>query len=88
MDKTRTELLQERADKIFEEKKEKVFRIGVDWTMCSEIKIKAKSLEEAIEIANKDNSIPLPEGTYIDGSFIANRSISEYFEEEDYGDSK
>lgn len=57
---------------------EQEFPIAVDWAECGIIKIKAKTMEEAIAIVEKDNCALLPEGTYIDGSFTVNRQMTEY----------
>lgn len=58
--------------------KEQEFPIAVDWGECGVVKVKAKTIEEAIEIVERDDSIPLPEGEYIDGSFTVNRQMTEY----------
>lgn len=47
----------------------KTWIIPVSWEMCGEVKIQANSLDEAIEIAENDGSIELPEGDYIDASW-------------------
>ena len=58
------------------EKKE--FPIAVDWGMCGVVKIETETIEEAIEIIERDDSVPLPEGDYIDGSFTVNRQMTNY----------
>lgn len=47
----------------------KTWIIPVSWEMCGKVKIQANSLDEAIEIAENDGSIGLPEGDYIDASW-------------------
>ena len=46
----------------------KVYKIPVSWEMYGTLKIKAKSLQDAIDIANSDDQ-GLPDGDYIEGSF-------------------
>ena len=45
--------------------------IPVCWEMCGIVKIRAATLDDAMEIArDKDGVIPLPDnGTYVDGSW-------------------
>ena len=48
----------------------KIWKIPITWEMCGEVKIEANTLEEAMEIAKDDDSfIPLPYGSYVDGSW-------------------
>lgn len=47
----------------------KTWEIPVSWEMVGMAKIQAATLEEAIEIARTDDSIELPDGEYVDGSF-------------------
>lgn len=47
----------------------KTWIIPVSWEMCGKVEIQANSLDEAIEIAENDNSIGLPEGDYIEASW-------------------
>lgn len=48
----------------------KEFDLCVTWEMCGTVKIKAISLEEAMEIFHKtSDEIMLPEGEYVDSSF-------------------
>lgn len=47
----------------------KTWIIPVSWEMCGKVKIQANSLDEAIEIAENDSSIGLPEGDYVDASW-------------------
>lgn len=53
----------------------KVFKVAVEWAVFGTIEVEAESLEEAIKIANEDESIPLPEWEYIDGSFEVNEDM-------------
>ena len=47
-----------------------VWKIPITWEMCGEVKIEANTLEEAMEIAKDDDGfIPLPDGSYVDGSW-------------------
>lgn len=46
------------------------WRIPVTWEVCGMLKIEAKTLEEAMDIARDDDGeIPLPDGEYVDGSW-------------------
>lgn len=45
------------------------WEIPVTWEMCGKVKIRAYSLERAMEITETDDSIKLPKGNYVDGSF-------------------
>lgn len=47
----------------------KDWQIPVSWEMSGVVCIKADTLEEAIELVNNDDSIELPTGNYVDGSF-------------------
>lgn len=47
----------------------KKWQIPVTWEMCGVVSIEADTLEEAIDRANNDDSIPLPLGSYVDSSF-------------------
>ncbi len=53
----------------------KTFKIPVEWVLYGEVEIQAKSIEEAIEIAEEDNDIPLPDGEYRDGSWQVNEDM-------------
>jgi len=47
-----------------------VFKIPCSWEMYGVLRIEAKSLEEAIEKAKKEqDTCSLPDGDYIDASF-------------------
>jgi len=60
-----------------ERRKQKEFNIAVSWEECGIVKIKADSLEEALQIVEEDQSIRLPESSYVDGSFRADYEVSE-----------
>lgn len=47
----------------------KKWSIPVSWEVCGMVEIEANTLEEAIDIAKRDDSIELPYGEYVDGSF-------------------
>lgn len=47
----------------------KQWKIPVSWEMCGLVSITADTLEEAIDLAKDDDSIVLPTGDYVDGSF-------------------
>jgi hypothetical protein len=56
------------------------YKIPVYWTMFDTIDIEAESLKEAIETID---SIPLPIGLYVDGSFtIEMDTLNEIYPEE------
>jgi hypothetical protein len=56
------------------------YKIPVYWTMFDTIDIEAESLKEAMEIID---SVPLPEGDYVDGSFtIEMETLNEIYPEE------
>lgn len=61
----------------------KQWRIPVFWEMCGVITITADTLKEAIERAKNDDSVELPTGSYIDGSFALSlddpEEIREYY---------
>ena len=59
-------------------KEEQEFPIAVDWGECRVVKIKATTIEKAIEIVEKDCVVLLPEGEYIDDSFAVNRQMTNY----------
>ena len=58
------------------------FKVAVEWSMCGTIEVEAETLNEAICFAESDSDIPLPEGDYLEGSFLVNAEMSEYFAEE------
>lgn len=47
----------------------KIWEIPVSWEMVGMVKIQAPTLEKAIDLARHDDSIELPYGEYVDGSF-------------------
>ena len=47
----------------------KIYKVSVQWTMVAEVKVQANSLEEAMQKVNVV-SIGLPEGWYLDNSFV------------------
>ena len=47
----------------------KTWEIPVSWEMVGMVKIQASTLEKAIDLARHDDSIELPYGEYVDGSF-------------------
>ena len=61
---------------------EKEWKLPVTWEVCGFVKIKAKTLEEAIEIFNEtSDDIPLPEdSSYVDGSFALSSNDPEYIQ--------
>lgn len=51
-------------------KEMKEFNLSVTWEMCGIVKVKAYSLEEAMEIFNETSDyIKIPNGEYVDSSF-------------------
>ena len=52
--------------------------IPVTWEMFGVVYIEANTLEEAIEMANTDDSIGLPTGNYVDSSFTVSIDDPEY----------
>ena len=47
----------------------KIWNIPVSWEVVGMVEIQAPTLEKAIEITRTDDSIELPHGEYVDGSF-------------------
>ena len=47
----------------------KIWNIPVSWEVVGMVEIQAPTLEKAIEIVRTDDSIELPYGEYVDGSF-------------------
>ena len=55
----------------------KYYEIPCTWEVYGTVEIEADSLEEAIELAERDDS-PMPdESDYVDGSFQIDRDIAE-----------
>lgn len=58
----------------------KTFKIPVSWEEYGFVEIDANSIEEAIEIFDRQSDdIPLPEGNYVDGSW--SREASDFIKE-------
>ena len=47
----------------------KIFKIPVAWSVYGEIEVEAESIEQAIEKAKNDETIPLPDGYYLEDSW-------------------
>ena len=47
----------------------KTWKIPVSWEVCGVVEIQAPTLDQAIEIAKTDDTIKLPDGEYVCGSF-------------------
>lgn len=60
----------------------KLFKIPCSWEAYGHTEVRADSLEEAIEIAECDET-PLPPGSYIEGSFKIDHSAIELMKEEE-----
>ena len=55
----------------------KYYEIPCTWEVYGTIEIEADSLEEAIELAERDDS-PMPDDSdYVDGSFQVDRDVAE-----------
>ena len=60
----------------------KYYEIPCSWEVYGTMEVKANSLEEAIELAEKDD-YPMPDAPdYVDGSFQVDRDIAEEINEE------
>ncbi len=46
-----------------------IWKIPVTWEVCGSVLIPAKTLKEAMEIVKNDDTIPVPKGEYVDGSW-------------------
>lgn len=56
----------------------KTYKIPCTWEMYGVLDIRAKTMKEAIKIAENDQTTDLPdERTYVDGSFEVDREICE-----------
>lgn len=53
--------------------KTKKYRIPVSWQMYGYVTVEAENLENAIEQA-EDTNTPLPEGSYVEGSYEVDRA--------------
>ena len=61
----------------------KYYEIPCTWEVYGTIEIEADSLEEAIELAERDDS-PMPDDSdYVDGSFQVDRDIAEEINKDD-----
>ena len=60
----------------------KTYKVACTWEVCGELEINANSLEEAVNIAEEDDNLPLPEASYIDGSFRTDKEMSEHLNKE------
>lgn len=61
------------------------YKIPVEWTLIADIEVEASSLEEAIDKAQTDPEIGLPEdGEYLEGSWVVNtESVYALYPDED-----
>lgn len=58
-----------------------IYKIPVYWTMFDTMEVDAESLKEAIDLAI--DSLPLPNGDYVDGSFtVEMETLNEIYPEE------
>lgn len=56
------------------------YTIAVSWTMVAEVKVRAKSLNEAIKLVDEDDGTIVntsTDGNYLDDSFEVNREVTE-----------
>ena len=59
------------------------YEIPCTWEVYGTVEIEADSLEEAIELAERDDS-PMPDDSdYVDGSFQVDRDIAEEINKDD-----
>lgn len=57
----------------------KTWRIPVSWEVCGMVEIEADTLDEAIDIAENDETIPLPtDNDYVDGSWRVDETDTEF----------
>lgn len=65
----------------------KTYKIPVSWEVCATLNIEAKSLQEAIDIANNEE-LGLPECEYVDGSFTIDMGdgqiLADMYPDEDF----
>ena len=55
----------------------KYYEIPCSWEVYGTMEVEANSLEEAIELAERDDS-PMPDASdYVDGSFEVDRDVAE-----------
>lgn len=58
----------------------KTWKVPVTWEMYGVVEIEADTLEEAFELAY-DDSIPLPEGDYVEASWNVESEDADYVRE-------
>lgn len=51
------------------------YKIAVEWIMHDFVEVKASSMQEAINIVESSTD-DLPDGIYLDGSFVINEEIT------------
>jgi len=54
----------------------KTFKVSVEWALCGIVKVEAETIEEAIEKIENDPDVPLPDGNYLDGSFMVHHECT------------
>jgi len=59
----------------------KTYKISCTWEVFGELEVVANSFKAALKKARKDDTIPLPKGNYIDGSFKIDDEMSKYLNE-------
>ena len=63
----------------------KYYEIPCSWEVYGTLEVEASSLEEAIELAERDDS-PMPDASdYVDGSFEVDRDVAEEINKDDDG---
>ena len=63
----------------------KYYEIPCSWEVYGTMEVEANSLEEAIELAERDDS-PMPDASdYVDGSFEVDRDVAEEINKDDDG---
>jgi hypothetical protein len=66
-------------------KMSKYYEIPCSWEVYGTMEVEANSLEEAIELAERDDS-PMPDASdYVDGSFEVDRDVAEEINKDDDG---
>ena len=61
----------------------KYYEIPCSWEVYGTLEVEANSLEEAIELAEREDS-PMPDDSdYVDGSFQVDRDIAEEINKDD-----
>ena len=65
------------GNQLEELKMSKYYEIPCSWEVYGTVEVEANSLEEAIELAERDDS-PMPDASdYVDGSFEVDRDVAE-----------